>query len=46
MLEESGMNGGRRADALGDAASDEEDGVAAEVETSKMGDRKSFSEVY
>lgn len=46
MLEESGMNGGRRADALGDAASDEEDGTEADVEARKMGDRKSLSEVY
>lgn len=51
MIEESGMNEGRRADALGDV--DDEEGEADSggtveevVERAKMRDRKSFSEVY
>ncbi|KIW09003.1 hypothetical protein, variant [Verruconis gallopava] len=50
MMEESGMNAGKRADALGDVdGEDGEDGPLREgdaVEEAKMKDRKSFSEVY
>ena len=40
MIEESGMNNGRRADALGDVDSE------TEAEREKIKDRASFSEVY
>ena len=46
MIEESGMNGGRRADALGDVDDEEDEEVNDPVEKEKMRDRKSFSEVY
>jgi broad specificity phosphatase PhoE len=45
MIEESGMNGGRRADALGDVDEDEVD-ANDDVEEAKIKDRKSLSEVY
>ena len=46
MIEESGMNGGRRADALGDVDDEEDEEGNDPVEKEKMRDRKSFSEVY
>lgn len=43
MREESGMQEGRRADALGDM---DDEGTADEVEVAKMKDRASFNEIY
>jgi broad specificity phosphatase PhoE len=47
MIVDSGMTGGRRADALGDMDDEDEiEGAGDGVEQAKMKDRKSFSEIY